>query len=378
VGAGISAAGGISLTGGLTAYGAANFYGDVYLATGANHPGIVDYEFAANTGVTYPSASTPAYTVGDKWSNGSIEYTWNGFAWIENTDNIVSSSPIAFDSIVPSQSITPSKLSLGGPDWSSGRLVVPMEMDTRGLFIRNAGDLYFEARTSGFNAAPEYTIQGGISIAGSSPFDKLDIFAGSTINPSNGANTGIRLTGISGSQSSKVNIVGNLYVVPPYEVGYGVDGTGNVWINGNLQCTGNSLLVGNVSIGGNVTTSGNIIASGSAHNLNGYPILQNGVGEMAFIIANPQSYSETVCGIFPLVTSSTTSTAAPNGGKAANNASMNLGSGGTIVYTSFGGTTTWSKNTSTPFQLRPSQGSWTLLVTPTGVNFYTIVAIRIA
>ena len=111
---GATFASGLSVTGG-TAY----FFRDVYLATGANHPGIVDYEFAANTGITYPSASTPAYTVGDKWSNGSIEYTWNGSAWIENTDNIFSSTPIDFNSIVPSQSITPAKLSPGGPYWNS-------------------------------------------------------------------------------------------------------------------------------------------------------------------------------------------------------------------------------------------------------------------
>jgi hypothetical protein len=111
---GATFASGLSVTGG-TAY----FFRDVYLATGANHPGIVDYEFAANTGITYPSASTPAYTVGDKWSNGSIEYTWNGSAWIENTDNIFSSTPIDFNSIVPSQSITPGKLSPGGPYWNS-------------------------------------------------------------------------------------------------------------------------------------------------------------------------------------------------------------------------------------------------------------------
>ena len=112
---GATFASGLSVTGG-TAY----FFRDVYLATGANHPGIVDYEFAANTGITYPSASTPAYTVGDKWSNGSIEYTWNGSAWIENTDNIFSSTPIDFNSIVPSQSITRAKLSPSAPFfWNS-------------------------------------------------------------------------------------------------------------------------------------------------------------------------------------------------------------------------------------------------------------------
>jgi hypothetical protein len=112
---GATFASGLSVTGG-TAY----FFRDVYLATGANHPGIVDYEYAANMGITYPSASTPAYTVGDKWSNGSIEYTWNGSAWIENTDNIFSSTPIDFNSIVPSQSITRAKLSPNAPfSWDS-------------------------------------------------------------------------------------------------------------------------------------------------------------------------------------------------------------------------------------------------------------------
>ena len=122
----------MSVTGG-TAY----FFRDVYLATGANHPGIVDYEFAANTGITYPSASTPAYTVGDKWSNGSIEYTWNGSAWIENTDNIFSSTPIAFDSIVPSQSITRAKLSPSAPfSWDSSYFTPGQMKGTYGHVFR--------------------------------------------------------------------------------------------------------------------------------------------------------------------------------------------------------------------------------------------------
>jgi hypothetical protein len=240
VGAGISAAGGISLTGGLTAYGAANiigtldvrggtayFYGDVYLATGANHPGIVDYEFAANTGVTYPSASTPAYTVGDKWSNGSIEYTWNGFAWIENTDNIISSSPIAFDSIVPSQSITPSKLSLGGPSWINGGSFTTNQSE---LLIKGSAvqpSLVFKTNADalvGYIQGDSDSLRLYHKIAGTPPLLTL-------VGP---AGAGV---------TSSVTIGGNLLVT------YGNNSNGfgaNVNIAGNLQCTG-SFTVGNLT-----------------------------------------------------------------------------------------------------------------------------------
>jgi hypothetical protein len=217
----LNVTGGMSVTGG-TAY----FYRDVYLATGANHPGIVDYEFAANTGVTYPSASTPAYTVGDKWSNGSIEYTWNGSAWIENTDNIISSSPIAFDSIVPSQSITPSKLSLGGPSWSPAGVLSA----SGGVKIANSGGLglfalYNNEELAGFIGMGG---QGNrLSLGGSNvSFPVLYLVS----NP-NGVDTGPNATG-----PSRATVNGDLYVQPSP----GIGGTGSVWINGNLQVTGNA------------------------------------------------------------------------------------------------------------------------------------------
>ena len=218
VSTGATFASGMSVTGG-TAY----FYRDVYLATAANHPGIVDYEFAANTGVTYPSASTPAYTVGDKWSNGSIEYTWNGSAWIENTDNIVSSSPIAFDSIVPSQSITPSKLSLGGPSWSTDGVVSA----SNGVKIANSAGLfalYNNEELGGFvgMGGPNRLSLGGSNTS----YPVLYLVS----NP-NGVDTGPNATG-----PSRATVNGDLYVQPSP----GIGGTGSVWINGNLQVTGNA------------------------------------------------------------------------------------------------------------------------------------------
>jgi hypothetical protein len=225
VSTGATFASGMSVTGG-TAY----FYRDVYLATGANHPGIVDYEFAANTGVTYPSASTPAYTVGDKWSNGSIEYTWNGSAWIENTDNIISSSPIAFDSIVPSQSITPSKLSLGGPSWING-----------GSFTTNQSEL----RIKGFAVQPSLGF-----------LTNADALVGAIVGDSDslrlhhkavGNSPLLTLFGPQGAGvTSSVTIGGNLLVT------YGNNSNGfgaNVNIAGNLQCTGNAVVDGSFTVG---------------------------------------------------------------------------------------------------------------------------------
>ena len=129
---GLSVTGGMNVTGDVTVGGiltflsqfmvqgnTANFYGDIVVS--GNSIGIPDYKYESSSGITWPSSSVPAYTVGDKWSNGSTEYTWIGNAWVE-ISNVVSSAP--FEAI-PDGSITPAKLSIGAPSWTSdGSLIV--------------------------------------------------------------------------------------------------------------------------------------------------------------------------------------------------------------------------------------------------------------
>jgi hypothetical protein len=74
---------GISVTGG-TAY----FNNDISVS--GNHPGLPSYIYESNSGITFPGSSVTAFTIGDKWTNGSDEYTWIGNAWIQ-VDNVVSS-----------------------------------------------------------------------------------------------------------------------------------------------------------------------------------------------------------------------------------------------------------------------------------------------
>jgi len=74
---------GLSVTGG-TAY----FNNDITVS--GNHPGLPSYIYESNSGITYPGSSVSAFTIGDKWTNGSEEYTWIGNAWIQ-VDNVVSS-----------------------------------------------------------------------------------------------------------------------------------------------------------------------------------------------------------------------------------------------------------------------------------------------
>jgi hypothetical protein len=301
----LNVTGGMSVTGG-TAY----FYRDVYLATAANHPGIVDYEFAANTGVTYPSASTPAYTVGDKWSNGSIEYTWNGSAWIENTDNIVSSSPIAFDSIVPSQSITPSKLSLGGPSWINGS-----------SFTTNQSELLIK----GSAVQPSLVFKTNAdALVGNIQGDSDSLRLYHTIQ---GTPPLLTLVGPAGAGvTSSVTIGGNLLVT------YGNNSNGfgaNVNIAGNLQCTGNASIGGTLSIG-----TGYVVT---------YATSSNGrIGDIALVSFSSSSDQS---GMYKNVTSS---------------------SGGPVATSSIatpivegGGTVTWSNLANF---CRPSAGTWTMLV----------------
>lgn len=129
---GLSVTGGLNVTGGATVGGilsvlsqfmvqgnTANFYGDIVVS--GNSIGIPDYKYESASGITWPSSAVNAFTVGDKWSNGSTEYTWVGDAWVE-ISNVVSSAP--FEAI-PDGSITPAKLSVGAPSWTpDGSLIV--------------------------------------------------------------------------------------------------------------------------------------------------------------------------------------------------------------------------------------------------------------
>lgn len=129
---GLSVTGGMNVTGGATVGGilsvlsqfmvqgnTANFYGDIVVS--GNSIGIPDYSYESASGITWPSSSVQAFTIGDKWSNGSTEYTWVGDAWVE-ISNVVSSAPYE---AIPDGSITPAKLSVGAPSWTpDGSLIV--------------------------------------------------------------------------------------------------------------------------------------------------------------------------------------------------------------------------------------------------------------
>jgi hypothetical protein len=123
---GVNITGGVVIAGGLTSLGqlfvvagqTANFNGSIVVS--GNNIGIPDYIYESSSGVTWPSASVPTHTLGDKWSNGSTEYTWIGNAWVE-ISNVVSSVPAGLiPDIIPDGMITPPKLSVGGPSWTSG------------------------------------------------------------------------------------------------------------------------------------------------------------------------------------------------------------------------------------------------------------------
>jgi hypothetical protein len=104
-----SIVGGLSVTGGVSITAGANIYGNVVInsstlsvtggtaffnniSVSGNHLGIPNYIYDSS-GPTFPSGVT-TYTVGDKWTNGSDEYTWTGLEWVQ-LENIVSSVPVS-------------------------------------------------------------------------------------------------------------------------------------------------------------------------------------------------------------------------------------------------------------------------------------------